>query len=60
MTTGKMRDAFAFFADESAKNIGKIEDALESLVSIFFDIARAASGTFSKAPRWHGQFPGSH
>lgn len=46
-TTGPMHDAIIFFTNEASKNLPKIGSILKSLLTIFTNIARAASGALS-------------
>jgi chromosome segregation ATPase len=51
LTTGPMRDALKFFADEGSKNVGTLEKILENLITIFTNVARAASAAFGQGLR---------
>lgn len=51
LTTGKMRTALRFFSDEGSKNIGVVEKILENLITIFTNVATAASAAFGTALR---------
>lgn len=50
-TSGPMRDALVFFTDQAKKNLGPVADIFENLVTIFKDVARAASGPLGSALR---------
>lgn len=49
LTTGEMRKAFIFFAQEAELNLQFVSDLLKSILTIFKDIAVAASGAFGTA-----------
>lgn len=49
MTSGPMREAFAFFAQEAAQNLPAVASIFRSLVLLFVSLARAAAGPLSEA-----------
>lgn len=51
LTTGPMRDALIFFAEQATENLEPVTGIIESLISLFTSVARAASGPFGIALR---------
>ena len=51
LTTGSMRAAWVFFSDQATKNLAPATGILKGLITVFMNIARAASGPFSTALR---------
>lgn len=51
LTTGPMRAAWIFFSDQATKNLAPATGILKGLITVFLNIARAASGPFSTALR---------
>jgi chromosome segregation ATPase len=51
LTTGPMRAAWIFFSDQATKNLAPATGILKGLITVFMNIARAASGPFSTALR---------
>lgn len=56
MTTGPMRQAFIFFAEQGQKNVGKLTHVLEGLLRLFVNVAKAASTIFTQALEGTGSF----